>query len=70
MHGKFPYNIIISKDGDIDMFTKLKTDITSLHKDTTENINKIRSKQQHNSEKFDKEWDKWNTKLKIKRKPQ
>lgn len=66
---KVPYNIIVLKDGDIDMFTTLKEQLVDLNKDTVQNINRIRSEQEVNSKKFNKEWNKWNTKTKIKRKP-
>lgn len=66
---KVPYNIITSKDGDIDMFNTLKEQVIDLNKDTVQNINRIRSEQEVNSKKFNKEWNKWNTKTKIKRKP-
>lgn len=69
LHSKVPYNIITSKDGDIDMFTTLKEQVIDLNKDTVQNINRIRSEQEVNSKKFNKEWNKWNTKTKIKRKP-
>lgn len=66
---KVPYNIITSKDGDIDMFTALKEQVLDLNKNTVQNINRIRSEQEVNSKKFNKEWNKWNSKTKIKRKP-
>ncbi len=69
LRNKVPYNIITSKDGDIDMFTTLKEQVIDLNKDTVQNINRIRSEQEVNSKKFNKEWNKWNTKTKIKRKP-
>jgi len=69
LHIKVPYNIITLKDGDIDMFTSLKEQVIDLNKDTVQNINRIRSEQEINSKKFNKEWNKWNTKTKIKRKP-
>lgn len=68
LRNKVPYNIITSKDGDIDMFTTLKEQVIDLNKDTVQNINRIRSEQEVNSKKFNKEWNKWNTKTKIKRK--
>lgn len=66
---KVAYNIITSKDGDIDMFNALKEQVIDLNKETVHNINRIRSEQEVNSKKFNKEWNKWNTKTKIKRKP-
>lgn len=69
LRNKVPYNIITSKDGGIDMFTTLKEQVIDLNKDTVQNINRIRSEQEVNSKKFNKEWNKWNTKTKIKRKP-
>lgn len=51
------------------MFTTLKEQVIDLNKDTVQNINRIRSEQEVNSKKFNKEWNKWNTKTKIKRKP-
>ena len=69
LRNKVPYNMITSKDGDIDMFTTLKEQVIDLNKDTVQNINRIRSEQEVNSKKFNKEWNKWNTKTKIKRKP-
>lgn len=68
LRNKVPYNIITSKDGDIYMFTTLKEQVIDLNKDTVQNINRIRSEQEVNSKKFNKEWNKWNTKTKIKRK--
>lgn len=53
----------------LDKFKESFNNSIDLNKDTVQNINRIRSEQEVNSKKFNKEWNKWNTKTKIKRKP-
>lgn len=57
------------KGGVIGMFKSLKEKISQLNKETANNINRIRSDQKHHSQNFNKEWNKWNSKTQIRRKP-